>query len=84
MRPYCISRATDAVHRPDPPLEPGAPAPAGADVMYLPRIRCNDCPGKVYTSAPGKVEEDFEVHLRNRAHRERVAERVSRRRGRRG
>jgi len=51
------------------PLQLGDEAPLGVKIQYLPRIRCNDCPGKLYTAAPGQVEADFEVHLRNRNHR---------------
>ncbi|OBT87349.1 hypothetical protein VE02_03041 [Pseudogymnoascus sp. 03VT05] len=40
--------------------------------MWFPRIRCSDCPGKLYTPGPGTTVEGFEVHLRNRQHRERV------------
>lgn len=46
--------------------------------QYLPRIRCLDCPGKLYTPGPGMTVENFEVHLRNRQHKERVEERVKR------
>jgi SWI/SNF-related matrix-associated actin-dependent regulator of chromatin subfamily B member 1 len=35
-----------------------------------------DCPNKIYTAAPGKVVDDFEVHLRNRMHREKVQTRL--------
>ncbi|KAI0262131.1 hypothetical protein BGY98DRAFT_929209 [Russula aff. rugulosa BPL654] len=38
------------------------------------RLRCLDCPGKVYT--PGAGMSNFEVHLKNRNHRRRVAERL--------
>lgn len=42
-----------------------------------PRIRCHDCPGKLYT--PGtELCENFEVHLKNRSHREKVEERLKR------
>ncbi|KAJ5568128.1 hypothetical protein N7450_010614 [Penicillium hetheringtonii] len=44
--------------------------------QYLPRIRCLDCPGKLYTPGPGTTVENFEVHLRNRQHKERVEERM--------
>lgn len=44
--------------------------------QYLPRIRCRDCPGKLYTPGPGMTVENFEVHLRNRQHKERVEERI--------
>lgn len=44
--------------------------------MYLPRIRCHDCPGKLYTPGPAMTVENFEVHLKNKAHRERVQARL--------
>ena len=43
--------------------------------QWLPRIRCNDCPGKLYTAQPVDTEAQFEVHLRNKNHREKVEER---------
>ncbi|KAJ5811497.1 hypothetical protein N7474_007798 [Penicillium riverlandense] len=45
--------------------------------QYLPRIRCHDCPGKLYTPGPGMTVDNFEVHLRNRQHKERVDERIA-------
>lgn len=44
----------------------------GIKWMYLPRIRCHDCPGKLYTPGPEATVGNFEVHLKNRQHRERV------------
>ncbi|KAH8696693.1 putative SWI-SNF complex subunit [Talaromyces proteolyticus] len=46
--------------------------------QYLPRIRCLDCPGKLYTPGPSMTVDNFEVHLRNRQHKERVEERLAR------
>lgn len=43
---------------------------------YMPRIRCVDCPGKLYTPGPGETVDNFEIHLRNRLHRERVDARI--------
>ena len=68
----------------DPVTELPTSAPAPDDVeaqkkvkyMWLPRIRCNDCPGKLYTPGPGSTVENFEVHLKNRIHREKVDARV--------
>ncbi|PTU17243.1 hypothetical protein P175DRAFT_0512398 [Aspergillus ochraceoroseus IBT 24754] len=45
--------------------------------LYLPRIRCHDCPGKLYTPGPGTTVDNFEVHLRNRQHKERVEDRIT-------
>ncbi|KAL4998591.1 hypothetical protein BDV10DRAFT_71428 [Aspergillus recurvatus] len=45
--------------------------------LYLPRIRCHDCPGKLYTPGPATTVDNFEVHLRNRQHKERVEERLA-------
>ena len=53
-------------------------APKHAQYKYLPRIRCLDCPGKLYTPGPGTAVENFEVHLKNRAHREKVEARIVR------
>lgn len=66
---------------PTPAPSAGAPIPASIKYMYLPRIRCHDCPGKLYTPGPGTTVENFEVHLKNRQHRERVDARVARTRG---
>jgi SWI/SNF-related matrix-associated actin-dependent regulator of chromatin subfamily B protein 1 len=52
--------------------------PAGYKAQYLPRIRCHDCPGKLYTAGPGLTVENFEVHLKNRQHRNSVEKRLGR------
>ncbi|MCJ1307376.1 SWI/SNF chromatin-remodeling complex subunit [Agyrium rufum] len=57
-------------------LRPDAPAPPDTQFCYLPRIRCLDCPGKLYTPGPGMGVDNFEVHLKNRHHREKVQRRV--------
>jgi len=41
------------------------------------RIKCSDCPGKLYTPGPGETLSNYEVHLKNRQHRQRVNDRVS-------
>jgi SWI/SNF-related matrix-associated actin-dependent regulator of chromatin subfamily B protein 1 len=53
-------------------LQQGEPLPPNVKHQYFPRIRCRDCPGKLYTPGPGMTVENFEVHLKNRQHRERV------------
>ncbi|TFK19245.1 SNF5-domain-containing protein [Coprinopsis marcescibilis] len=40
------------------------------------RIKCLDCPGKLYTPGPGETLSNYEVHLKNRLHRQRVNERL--------
>jgi SWI/SNF-related matrix-associated actin-dependent regulator of chromatin subfamily B protein 1 len=63
---------------PCPAPPPGQPLPPTIKYMYLPRIRCSDCPGKLYTPGPGTTVENFEVHLKNRGHRDKVEGRVGR------
>ncbi|EMC95571.1 hypothetical protein BAUCODRAFT_58044, partial [Baudoinia panamericana UAMH 10762] len=76
MRPYTVNISDNTTVKSQ--LDPGASAPAGVKIHYMPRIRCNDCPGKLYTAEPGKVVDAFEVHLRNRNHRNNVLERQER------
>lgn len=52
--------------------------PSDVKLMYYPRIKCLDCPGKLYTPGPETGVNNFEVHLRNRVHREKVDARVGR------
>jgi SWI/SNF-related matrix-associated actin-dependent regulator of chromatin subfamily B protein 1 len=66
---------------PTPAPPAGQSTPANIKWMYLPRIRCQDCPGKLYTPGPGMTVENFEVHLKNRQHRDKVDSRVARRGG---
>jgi len=86
MKAYLINPATNDQLRPKEPPTPGQSVAdfvrmaglenfGGARMMWLPRIKCNDCPGKVYTTVEGSVVEGFEVHLKNRTHRARVDER---------
>lgn len=46
--------------------------------MWQPRIRCDDCPGKLYTALPEDTVEKFEVHLKNKKHKAAVEDRISR------
>jgi SWI/SNF-related matrix-associated actin-dependent regulator of chromatin subfamily B protein 1 len=41
------------------------------------RIKCLDCPGKLYKPGPGETMSNFEVHLKNRLHRQRVSDRIT-------
>lgn len=49
--------------------------------QWLPRIRCGDCPNKLYRALPGTAAENFEQHLKNRVHNERVDKRIRREAG---
>ncbi|KAI8816247.1 uncharacterized protein EV422DRAFT_480761, partial [Fimicolochytrium jonesii] len=40
------------------------------------RLKCLDCPGKLYQAGPDETLSNFEVHLKNRQHRANVAGRV--------
>lgn len=44
---------------------------------FIPRIRCLDCPGKLYVTGPGTTVERFEAHLKNRKHLEAVEARLN-------
>ena len=56
-------------------LVPNEPIPLDTKFMYYPRIKCLDCPGKLYTTGPGFTVENFKVHLNNSLHREKVERR---------
>lgn len=55
------------------------PRPAGTPAPATPewRVRCLDCPGKLYTPGPGETLTNFEIHLKNRSHRANVQKAVS-------
>ncbi|KAI9809541.1 MAG: SWI/SNF chromatin-remodeling complex subunit [Pycnora praestabilis] len=75
MRYTPVDVFTDAP-LPSNATQPGQPPPANFKYQYFPRIRCHDCPGKLYTPGPAMGVENFEVHLKNRQHRERVERRT--------
>ncbi|KDQ13788.1 hypothetical protein BOTBODRAFT_360492 [Botryobasidium botryosum FD-172 SS1] len=58
-----------ALPRPVPPN-----APTGAPLEW--RLKCVDCPGKLYTPGPEESLQNFEVHLKNRMHRGNVNKRI--------
>ena len=53
-------------------LYPDVPVSSDTKFTYQPRIKCLDCPRKVYTPGPDFTLGHFEVHLKNRHHREKV------------
>ncbi|TKA64587.1 hypothetical protein B0A49_08821 [Cryomyces minteri] len=71
MRHSAVDRNTQQPVRMDT-LQAGQAPPPHVKWQYLPRIRCNDCPGKLYTAVPSSAVEGFEIHLKNRHHKERV------------
>lgn len=73
MRHLAVDAETE-LPVPAPPA--GTPTPPNVKWMWLPRIRCHDCPGKLYTPGPEQSVENFAVHLRNRQHKERVESRL--------
>jgi SWI/SNF-related matrix-associated actin-dependent regulator of chromatin subfamily B protein 1 len=53
------------------------PVPENVIWAFLPRITCHDCPGKLYTPGPDTTVGNFELHLKNKVHREKVNTRIS-------
>ena len=75
MRYTAVSTATDLPIV----LRPNEPPPPDTKYMYYPRIKCLDCPGKLYTPGPEMGVNNFEVHLKHKIHRGKVKRRVSER-----
>ncbi|KAI1212452.1 SNF5-domain-containing protein [Annulohypoxylon truncatum] len=67
---------------PVPLPQPGDPIPPHVRFYFLPRIRCLDCPGKLYTPGPDISASNFEVHLKNKVHKEKVELRIASENGR--
>lgn len=42
------------------------------------RMKCLDCPGKLYNCGPGDTLDNYKIHCRNRYHRLRVKDRLAR------
>lgn len=59
-------------------LSQSDPLPPNHKTTYLPRIRCQDCPGKLYNAGPGQSVTNFELHLKNRQHMSNVSTRIGR------
>lgn len=62
---------------PDPITNPETGEKQVVKWMWQPRIRCDDCPGKLYTAMPEQTIEKFEVHLKNKKHKAMVEERLA-------
>jgi SWI/SNF-related matrix-associated actin-dependent regulator of chromatin subfamily B member 1 len=52
--------------------------PSTIKFQYLPRIKCKDCPGKLYPAGPGHTIDNFGSHLSFKPHKERVEARIRR------
>jgi SWI/SNF-related matrix-associated actin-dependent regulator of chromatin subfamily B protein 1 len=76
---YCAlnTETNEHVPLPLPDHASGAPPPPNIMFAWLPRIRCRDCPGKLYTAGPDTTVTNFEVHLKNKGHLERVQARLA-------
>lgn len=59
-------------------LSTSSPLPPGHKPYFLPRIRCMDCPGKLYNAGPEHTVSNFETHLKNRGHMNNVGKRTGR------
>jgi SWI/SNF-related matrix-associated actin-dependent regulator of chromatin subfamily B protein 1 len=53
-----------------------SPLPPNHKAYYLPRIKCLDCPGKLYNAGPEHTVKNFETHLKNRMHVQNVSNRT--------
>lgn len=53
-------------------IRPDETPPENIKFMYYPRIKCEDCPGELYTPGPGTGTDNFEIHLMNKLHRAKV------------
>ena len=77
FEPFMRYTATDTTTgAPVPMPQPGAPVPPNVRFYFLPRIKCLDCPGKLYTPGPDTTASNFEVHLKNKQHKEKVEARL--------
>ncbi|KAI1661607.1 SNF5-domain-containing protein [Daldinia decipiens] len=74
MRYSSVNSNTGA---PVPLPQQGEPIPPHVRFYFLPRIRCLDCPGKLYTPGPDISASNFEVHLKNKVHKEKVELRLA-------
>ncbi|KAF2671079.1 SNF5-domain-containing protein [Microthyrium microscopicum] len=46
------------------------PKPSHITLQWQPRVKCLDCPGRAYNTGEGQTLRNFEVHLKNRKHKE--------------
>ena len=63
-------------------LKGGSAQPPNVSWYFYPRVRCNDCPGRLYTPDDNLGSSNFEVHLKNKGHKLKVNERLENERAR--
>lgn len=62
---------------PPPPVTgSSSDQPQRIKFMWVPRIKCHDCPQKLYTAVPEDTAAKFEVHLTNSKHNKAVSQRL--------
>jgi len=76
MKYASVDKITNDIVRVDQLPTDGGAGSEKIKWQFLPRIKCNDCPGKLYTVGPGTTVENFEIHLKNRLHKDRVLART--------
>ncbi|KAK7187241.1 hypothetical protein DPSP01_013000 [Paraphaeosphaeria sporulosa] len=74
MRYTIIDQNTLQSVKPDSFAASGS-LPPGHKAQYVPRIRCLDCPGKLYNSGPEQTVGNFQTHLNNKQHKQNVEKR---------
>ena len=74
MRYLIIDQNTMQIVKPDSFAASGS-LPAGSKAQFVPRIRCLDCPGKLYNSGPDQTIGNFQTHLNNKQHKQNVEKR---------
>ena len=57
-------------------VRPFEPVPPDTKHTYYPRIKCLDCPEKLYIPGPDLSAKSFEVHLGDELHRQKVEKRL--------
>jgi len=76
MKYASVDKVTNEIVRADQLPADGGASGEKIKWQFLPRIKCNDCPGKLYTVGPGTSVDNFEIHLKNRQHKDRVLART--------
>lgn len=57
-------------------MEEHSTVPSYISLSIQPRIKCHDCPGKLYNAGEGQTLSNFSVHMKNSKHRKNVENRL--------